>query len=652
MRILKFVVLLLILQPCLAQFSDDDFYYWLNHINRSNNEDIEQEWLLNYLQDLNRHPILLNGWSENKLRNCLVLSSKQSEEIILHRRKYGAFLSVYELRKLPSFHRDHLRHLIPYLSIVSSINHMSKAQIKMSTHHKIKKSGETNDFLGNLWKQQFKIQYTAPLFTAAYRAEKDEGESLFSHWKQPVDYASFYLLFPQLWNRIKLVLGDYQLQYGQGLTLYTQRNLNRNGAFASAKNVHMGLNPYRSFRENAALRGLAVQIQIGRAELELFYSKSLRDARIENNRYSSFSSDGGLHQKPSEQSKRNQLEDHQYGALWHWKLAELNLGIITSFRSFQFEAKANKLPYQLYNHTGRHIVKSGIFWDYFFNKFNCYGEISFTNFSKDQSYSTGLLWNPLRQIDLGVHLTSIARDHFINQSEPLHVKSNFRGERNLKFNVVYEERHWNISASLQRFQMSWLSANLNNLDYGTRHSIDFNHRNRANQLRIQWSHRTQQIETNQTFKRMSAIQNHKVRLRYEHGLIRSLRFRTYLEINQRLQKKGYLVYQELKWQGLHHRLRFTTRISSFHIPTSEQAVYFYEAVAIGQNPWNAEFKSGTSWMLLSHYKINKRITLDLKYKIQNYPLRQHYYLDLAQIESASVVNRKNTFAIQLTYISD
>ncbi|MFY0644444.1 MAG: hypothetical protein JXR19_08255, partial [Bacteroidia bacterium] len=370
MRVLKIYLFFMIIHPSLAQTQQPNYEYWLHFINRSNNEDLEEEWLYIYLLNLQSNPVELNIWSKDKIRDCLIFSSLQSEEIIAHRDEYGSFLSVYELRCLSSFDTEHIRQLIPYLSSNYSYRARQKSQFSWNVHHKIKLPNSNNSSLGNSWKQQYKAHYQNALWSGSFRTEKDEGERLFNEMSKSLDFTSFFILFPKLFNRYKIIIGDYQLQYGQGLNLYTQRTISRNGAFASAKMIHLGMNPYRSFRENAALRGIAVQTKFKACKIDLYFSKSKRDAGIENNQFSGFNSDGGLHRTLSEYGKRDQLSDMQYGAHLEKEIGTLKLGVITSFRQFEYNPKIPTSVHQRFENSNRKSNRHGLYMDYYLMKFN------------------------------------------------------------------------------------------------------------------------------------------------------------------------------------------------------------------------------------------------------------------------------------------
>ncbi|MFY0644443.1 MAG: hypothetical protein JXR19_08250, partial [Bacteroidia bacterium] len=234
-----------------------------------------------------------------------------------------------------------------------------------------------------------------------------------------------------------------------------------------------------------------------------------------------------------------------------------------------------------------------------------------------------------------------------------HIKSRFNGESNYSWQMVYMKENWSVTSHIQSFQMNWLSSNIYSLDYGYRYGLEFMLKSRnQGQLRIQWSQKMQLENKENIYSGATPYQSQKIRMRFQYMLSKQLKLKTYFEINSRDNSSGHMIYNEFQWKGNKSRISLNTRLSTFHIPESHNAIYFYESVASGQNPWHAEFRSGLSYYLSIRLKLNNRLKLWLKYKAQTYPLQQEHYINSVLNSNIPLVNRKNTFAIQIQYRSD
>ena len=94
--------------------------------NTSDEVDIQQfaSDLLSYIY----HPIDLNKADAQELFAAAFLDGFQSLEIIKHRKKFGNFISIYELQVLPSFSITDIQEILPFVSIKSSPIHLKDAK--------------------------------------------------------------------------------------------------------------------------------------------------------------------------------------------------------------------------------------------------------------------------------------------------------------------------------------------------------------------------------------------------------------------------------------------------------------------------------------------------------------------------------------------
>ena len=103
--------------------------------------------------------------------------------------------------------------------------------------------------------------------------EKDAGEQFLNgsnHWGY--DYVSFYFSARDIGKLKALNLGDFQANFGQGLTLSTGLAFGKSSIITNSKRNFNGFGAYRSLRENAYLRGDAVALKLDKIDVGIFAS--------------------------------------------------------------------------------------------------------------------------------------------------------------------------------------------------------------------------------------------------------------------------------------------------------------------------------------------------------------------------------------------
>src|SRR5690606_23444563 len=153
--------------------------------------------------------------------------------------------------------------------ILSTVIHNEQSHIITMygrTHEK--NAGYTNHkYQGN--PHNLYLRYRSSItkdFSFGLTCEEDAGERLlYSHPKNPfyVDFLSFHLgIFEKKYIRA-IVIGDYQMQFGQGLIMGAGFSLGKGAeTIASIKKSNVGIRPYTSVSEAGFFRGIASSFQV------------------------------------------------------------------------------------------------------------------------------------------------------------------------------------------------------------------------------------------------------------------------------------------------------------------------------------------------------------------------------------------------------
>ena len=177
----------------------------------------------------------VNDLSPELAFNILHLSDYQYYKLQSYLSEYGNLVSVWELNAVEGFSYDEVRRLGPLLK-VENIRH--KAKFFKNFFRKSKSSflyryGQVLErqagydkslakhYSGSPMRMAFKYQFNSQdKFLLAISGEKDAGEQFFrGAQKYGFDFYSGYLCLKDIGVLKKAVIGDFRLDFGQGLVM-------------------------------------------------------------------------------------------------------------------------------------------------------------------------------------------------------------------------------------------------------------------------------------------------------------------------------------------------------------------------------------------------------------------------------------------------
>ena len=171
-------------------------------------------------------------------------------------------------------------------------------------------------------------------------AEKDNGEEFFKgSQKNGFDFYSAHLHLKDFGIVKQFSIGDYQAQFGQGLTFWSGLGFNRKSSFTvSTAQRGRGIGAYTSINENLFLRGIGTTIGVGDFDVSLFYSGKEIDGNVLEQEQdtidftepdvlvSSFQ-ESGFHRTSSEIRSKNSIFQQHYGGHVSYSHKHFQLGI-------------------------------------------------------------------------------------------------------------------------------------------------------------------------------------------------------------------------------------------------------------------------------------------------------------------------------------
>lgn len=195
---------------------------------------------LNYFFD---NPINLNTTDGEDLEQLYLLTTIQINDLLLHRKAFGKFISIYELQSLKYWDLNTIQMVLPFVRIDDRLDNLHISFREAMQQGKFEwflryqptiehKAGydkvpdsilntSNNYYHGNAdrYYTRFRYSYKSNI-SIGVTGEKDAGEQFFKGaQKQGFDFYSAHAFFKGGKYIRSAVIGDYQIQVGQGLNL-------------------------------------------------------------------------------------------------------------------------------------------------------------------------------------------------------------------------------------------------------------------------------------------------------------------------------------------------------------------------------------------------------------------------------------------------
>ena len=350
-------------------------------------EDID---LADMVGQLEREPLDLNEAHIEDFESIPGLSPFLARGIVLQRNQLDGFRSVDDLLAVPGMSVEVFRSIRPFVVVLDSSvrgtslknlwkNVSARARIRSTNDLQTKRGFQDGTYRGSKPKiyQRLTVSYQRRS-EAGLLLEKDQGE------RKANDYMSMYLRFRDLPIFSDLILGDYQIEVGEGVALWGASGISRGGdPVAFAKKSSRGIIPHRSVEENRFFRGLAGTFEVGNIELTGFYSRNARDANVKGDTVVGFPTTG-YHRTLNEMSQRKTAQEKMVGGRIVYRFTEqAHVGVTAYTADFDkliFADNPYRVPVQRSRVIGVDFESSGetvsVFGEWAHNRSGAFGGVS------------------------------------------------------------------------------------------------------------------------------------------------------------------------------------------------------------------------------------------------------------------------------------
>ena len=175
-------------------------------------------------------------------------------------------------------------------------------------------------------------------------------------------------------------LGDYQVKFGQGLSLWAGLGGGKSSLTTHNANKSQGIKSYKSTDENQFYRGISVIIEpLKNVKLALFASYKKKDGSLDSDSINPFISsivNTGFHRNSTEFAKKHNLEETVLGSYLSVNLNKIEMGISFLQSKYSPEIKGADAPYNYYNFKGDANRNVSLYYESQYRSIHLYGEIA------------------------------------------------------------------------------------------------------------------------------------------------------------------------------------------------------------------------------------------------------------------------------------
>jgi hypothetical protein len=655
-----------------------------SHLAESLSEDEDLSELTERLSFYKKKPIDLNHASAEQLKDLVFLSALQIGNLYRHIRTNGNLQDVLELQGIDEFDQETIRRLLPYVTVRAEpgikgiLNRRSVLQdgnneliLRYGQVLKMQK-GFTDlpgsRYLGSPQKLLLKYKYhLGDLLSLSVTGDKDAGEGFFSrNSRSGFDFLSASLGIYKNGAFRKIIIGDYSLQFGQGLSLWTGSSFGKGADVAGVAKKDTGIKPYTSANEFSFFRGIGTTVSI----LEIIDLTTFISCReLDTSLSSSTDADhgetkddertlitigmSGLHRTPAEIRNKGSLRQLLYGSVFQLRKSNLEAGLIAYHSRYNHEFTRGKALYRRYSFEGKELSNLGLYYNYNLKNIYLFGE---TAKSEPGGFAVlnGAMTSISRSLSAVILYRNYAKDHHTFYSQGLGAGSTAANEKGWYGGIHFSRgKRWDFSLYADLFNFPWAKYRVDSassgadlmglLNYVPKKELKF-------MLKFNLRLSEQNLRADLPLNPLAKVEKENLRLACSWQVNKKIKIDHRIEITKFRKGAvpatyGYMILQDADYSPLSSRLAANIRFAFFKTDSYENRIYAYEDDVLygaGSGLYNGR---GFRTFLNMNYRLSRNLKAWARYALYYYPGKEKTGSGLDEIRG----NSKPEIKLQLRY---
>ena len=633
------------------------------------------------------NPINLNNTDYEEMKRLHLFTDIQIQAIINYLSLHGNMITIYELNAVETMDMETIEMVMPFVVVGDS----DEQKFKWSNAFKYgnqevflryqrvlsKQAGylpqtdstlaanPNKQYLGSADKYYLRYRNTyKDRISWGITAEKDAGEEFFTgNNKAGFDYYSAHLFFNDLWKFKKLALGDYQVNFGQGLTMWSGFGMGKSASVFSGKRFASGLKPYTSVNESQFLRGAGVSLGFGeKIDLTAFGSYKKIDGNINeldstdlfDNSFSSFQT-SGYHRTVNEMADKNAVGELITGGEIAYRSETFRIGLSSVFTKYDQPLDPNQQAYQQYKFSGNQLFTSGVNYRWFVRKLSFFGETSISDNLKLGTVN-GVTWHADPKLDLIAIFRSYDKSFQSLYSVGFGESSDNTSEMGLYVGMEARlSKRLSLIAYYDQFKCTYLKWLTDDRSEGREIFAQLNFKvNRKSSFHFRFRNKIQERNSKDDVAGIDGqVQLNKtnVRLNYDQKITNRISLKSRIEWTRFLygddKSNGILMFQDIRYSFKKTPLKLYNRIAVFDAGTYDARIYAYESDLLYVFSIPSYYNRGIRIYLMAKYEIGRNIDIWARWGLWSYDNVETISSGLEEIDGSRKMDLKLQLKIRL-----
>ncbi|MCX2483925.1 ComEA family DNA-binding protein [Pedobacter sp. MR2016-24] len=631
--------------------------------------------IIEKLASYKKNPLDLNNASAEQLKEINLLSMLQINNLMNHIKVNGKLLDLLELQSIPGFDGVAVEKIMPFFTVntTSGPEQLNLKNIREKGNSILiwryaqlleKQKGYTDlpgsRYMGGPEKLLMKYRYTfSNTASAALLMKKDAGESLFGGaGKSGFDFISGHIALHEIGAIKTLLVGDYSLQFGQGLTLWTGLSFGRGADVAGAAKKDTGLKPYTSSSEYAFFRGVASKIKIFKIiDLTTFISLRKLDGTLtaddKGHQTVSTINVGGLHRTPAEIRNKGSVSQYFYGSVLQLDRSNFSAGLIATHSIYQHQFTTGSQLYNRFGFSGTRLTNLGMHYNYTFRNTYVFGETSMS-LPGGIATLTGMMTSLSSRLSAVILYRNYAKDHINFYAQAPGKNSDGNNEKGFYAGInINLSRAWNVSVYLDSYHHPWLMYRVDAASHGNELSGQLSYSPKKTlklQLRLKTTLSEQNTMAELPFNALEDVYKGNYRIDMSGQLNRKISLQSRIEVSRyhkspAAKEYGILIYQDMEYKVMSAALSANLRLAWFSTPSYNARIYAYEDDVLYASGSGLYSGKGFRTYLNLKYRLTRQLYLWSKIAVYYYPGQLTTGSGLDEISG----NKKSEIKLQLRY---
>ena len=604
------------------------------------------------------NPINLNTTNYDELKRLHLFSDIQILALINYRSDHGDFLTIYELQAVETMDMETIKMALPFVAIGEGEHQkfkwsnafkygkqevflryqrvLSQKQGYIQQSDSVLAANPNKQYLGS--PDQYYLRYRNTYkdrISWGLTAEKDAGEEFFTGGnKQGFDYYSAHLFFKDLWKFKKLAIGDFQVNVGQGLTMWSGFGMGKSADIFSGRRFAYGLKPYTSVNETQFLRGAGATIGFGeKIELTAFGSYKKIDGNLNevdstdlfDNSFSSFQT-SGYHRTVNEFADKDGVGEFISGGEVSYTGKIFRIGMASVFTKYDQALSPNQQTYQQYKFSGDQLVTSGVNYRWFVRKLSFFGETSISDNLKLGTVN-GVSWHADPKLDLIAIFRSYDKGFQSLYSVGFGESSDNAAELGLYIGMNARlSKRVSMTAYYDQFKYTYFKWLTDDYSEGRELFAQFNFKvNRSSSFQLRFRNKITERNSKDDVTGVDGqVQLNKtnVRLNYDQRINSRISLKSRIEWTRFLygedKSNGLLMFQDFIYTFKKVPLKLYNRIAIFDAESYDARIYAYENDLLYVFSIPSYYNRGIRTYLMAKYELGRNIDIWARWGIWSY----------------------------------